>query len=171
MPKVNLKVPNQAQPVQLDYKLEGERFTVTLDNTLHEGQFTLTDAGAGWLTLHGQPVPFYLTRKQDSLSIWLRGKTYHLDLLDAGGRRGGSGGASALSDSAIKAPMPGTVLKVLVQPDDAVVANQPLMIMESMKMEMTLSAPGPGTVEAVHCQENQLVDMGALLLKLNLKTD
>ncbi|KAB2945072.1 MAG: acetyl-CoA carboxylase biotin carboxyl carrier protein subunit, partial [Phycisphaerae bacterium] len=46
----------------------------------------------------------------------------------------------------VKAPMPGTILKILVKPGDVVTAHQPLVVMESMKMEMTLSASGAGRV-------------------------
>ena len=62
--------------------------------------------------------------------------------------------------------MPGTILQLKVKAGDTVEANQPLIIMESMKMEMTLSAPYAGWVAAINGQEGQLVDMGTLLVKL-----
>lgn len=166
MSKVNLRVSDQTELQQLDCQLAGNQFSITLDETVYEGNLTVTAPGEGWLHYNGRILPFYMTQKQESLSIWLNGKTYTLDLISATNRRSGSSPSSALSDGAIKAPMPGTVLKVLVKAGDSVEANQPLMIMESMKMEMTLSAPQAGTIEGVYCQESQLVDMGALLLTL-----
>ena len=44
----------------------------------------------------------------------------------------------------ITAPMPGTVIRVLVAPGDEVAARQPLVVVEAMKMEMPLIAPRPG---------------------------
>lgn len=168
MSKVSLRLPNQAEPAVLDCQLEGDRFAITLDDTVYEGNLTVTGPGEGWLHYAGKILPFYMTQKQETLSIWLNGKTYHLDLISAASRRGGGARPSALSDGAIKAPMPGTILKVLVKAGDAVEANQPLIIMESMKMEMTLSAPQAAMVQSVSCQESQLVDMGALLVKLEV---
>ncbi|WP_373533177.1 biotin/lipoyl-containing protein [Vampirovibrio sp.] len=168
MSKISLKIPNQTEPKQLDCQLAGQQFSITLDGVVHSGQVSVTAPGEGWLHYQGRILPFYLTQKQDTLSIWLSGKTYHLDLVNAASRRAGGQSAAAVSDGAIKAPMPGTVLKVLVKPGDSVEANQPLIIMESMKMEMTLSAPKTGKVEQVHCQENQLVDMGAILVTLSI---
>lgn len=165
MPKVNLKFPDQAEATVLDCKIEGDQFAVTLDDTVYEGTLIVTGPGEGWLNYGGRILPFYMTQKQEMLSIWLNGKTYHLNLVSAGGRRGGAASAG-VSDGEIKAPMPGTILKVLAMAGDTVESNQPLIIMESMKMEMTLSAPHGATVAAISCQEGQLVDMGTLLVKL-----
>ncbi len=171
MPKVSLKLSHQSEPTQLDCKLDGSQFAITLGETSYEGQLTLTGPGEGWLVYNWKILPFYLTRKQESISLWLEGKTYHFDLISAASRRGTAGSSAAFADGEIKAPMPGTVLKVLVQAGDTVEANQPLLIMESMKMEMTLSAPQAATVESIHCVEGQLVEMGTVLIALNLKTD
>ena len=67
---------------------------------------------------------------------------------------------------AITAPMPGTALRVLVSPGDEVEAQQPLIVIEAMKMEMTLVAPYPATVLAIHVVEGEPVSDGALLLEL-----
>ncbi|MDN6447206.1 MAG: acetyl-CoA carboxylase biotin carboxyl carrier protein subunit, partial [Lacticaseibacillus paracasei] len=45
----------------------------------------------------------------------------------------------------VTAPMPGTVTKILVKDGDAVTENQPLMILEAMKMENEIVAPKAGT--------------------------
>jgi 3-methylcrotonyl-CoA carboxylase alpha subunit len=166
MSKVSVRISAQEEIQQLDCQLSGNQFSITLDETVYQGNLCVTAPGEGWLHFNGRILPFYITQKQESLSIWLNGKTYHLDLISAAKRRSGSSPSSALSDGAIKSPMPGTVLKVLVKAGELVEANQPLMIMESMKMEMTLSAPQAGKVEGVYCQEGQLVDMGVLLVTL-----
>lgn len=171
MPKVTLKITNQPEPVAVEARLEDDRFEVSLGDQNYQGHIHFSGPGEGWLTLEARTLPFFLTRKQDALSIWLDGKTYHLDRLNPGNRSGGAGGNTALSGGDVKAPMPGTVLKVLVQAGDTVAANQPLLIMESMKMEMTLSAPQAATVESVHGTEGQLVDMGVVLIKLKVQSD
>jgi biotin carboxyl carrier protein len=43
--------------------------------------------------------------------------------------------------------------------------------MESMKMEMTLSVPGPTVVKEVLCREGELVEMGELLARLEPARD
>lgn len=165
MSKITLQTSDKAEPTVVDCQLDGSRFAVTIADTVYEGSLMVTAPGEGWLNYAGRILPFYMTQKQDVLSVWVDGKTYTMNLV-TGGRKGGGAAHGALHGGEIKAPMPGTVLKVPVKAGDAVEANQPLVIMESMKMEMTLSAPEAGTVKEVLCNEGQLVDMGALLVRI-----
>ena len=61
------------------------------------------------------------------------------------------------------APMPGKVIAVNVQEGAEVIQNQPLVILEAMKMEHTVSAPCDGVVEKLLVQEGEQVDAAALL--------
>ncbi|MDA8356040.1 MAG: ATP-grasp domain-containing protein [Actinomycetota bacterium] len=63
-----------------------------------------------------------------------------------------------------RAPLPGSVVRVLVNPGDTVEEGEPLIVLEAMKMEHTLRAGGPGTVGAVCVQAGRQVDAGALLV-------
>jgi 3-methylcrotonyl-CoA carboxylase alpha subunit len=62
------------------------------------------------------------------------------------------------------ARMPGKVVRLLVAPGQAVAAGQPLVIMESMKMETELAAPQAGTVARVAVGEGRIVAQGDLLV-------
>jgi len=64
------------------------------------------------------------------------------------------------------APMPGTIVAVKVRAGERVAAGQPLLIMEGMKMELTLAAPLAGTVERVLCAEGDSVDAEAVLVDI-----
>jgi acetyl/propionyl-CoA carboxylase alpha subunit len=75
---------------------------------------------------------------------------------------GGPGG----EQSTVVAPMPGTVIKLLVGAGDAVRARQPLVVLEAMKMETPLTSPYEATVRAVHVAEGDRVSGGALLIEL-----
>jgi acetyl-CoA/propionyl-CoA carboxylase biotin carboxyl carrier protein len=68
--------------------------------------------------------------------------------------------------SAVAAPMPGTVLRVLVAAGDRVEARQPLVVLEAMKMETPLLSPYAAVVRAVHVAEGDAVAGGALLVEL-----
>jgi acetyl-CoA/propionyl-CoA carboxylase, biotin carboxylase, biotin carboxyl carrier protein len=69
--------------------------------------------------------------------------------------------------STVTAPMPGTVIKVLVHEGVTVAARQPLVVLEAMKMETPLTSPYDATVRAVHVQEGDRVAGGAVLVELD----
>ena len=73
---------------------------------------------------------------------------------------------STPEQAALTAPMPGTVIRVLVEPGAHVTARQQLVVLEAMKMETPLVAPYDATVKAVHVAEGDRVAGGALLVEL-----
>ncbi len=114
-----------------------------------------------WVTLEHEGKRWRVAVARDAAGVWI-------------GWPGGAAlfqkerqfAAESLQDDAVRAPMTAKVVSVAVQQGDAVVAEQLLVVLEAMKMEYRLTAPKPGTVEAVLCQAGELVDLGATLIRL-----
>jgi acetyl/propionyl-CoA carboxylase alpha subunit len=68
--------------------------------------------------------------------------------------------------SVVTAPMPGTVLRVLVAEGERVRQRQPLVVLEAMKMETPLVSPYDGVVLKLHVAERDRVAGGAVLVEL-----
>lgn len=68
---------------------------------------------------------------------------------------------------AMPSPMPGNILRVLVNVGDTVSENQPLMILEAMKMENEIVAAKAGVVSGIHVKEGQVVNPGDALITIN----
>ena len=68
---------------------------------------------------------------------------------------------------AVKAPMPGTIMKVNVAPGDAVKKGDVLCVLEAMKMENDISAPQDGVVASVNVQKGASVQTEEVLVTLN----
>jgi acetyl/propionyl-CoA carboxylase alpha subunit len=75
--------------------------------------------------------------------------------------------AAGAEQSTVTAPMPGTVIKVLVAAGETVSARQPLLVLEAMKMETPLVSPYDATVRAVHVSDGDRVAGGAVLVELD----
>ena len=77
------------------------------------------------------------------------------------------GGGSEGDGTRLTAPMPGKVVRVLVEPGDKVEARQPVVVVEAMKMENELTVEKAGAIEEVRVSEGESVESGQLLLVVN----
>lgn len=75
--------------------------------------------------------------------------------------------AAPAGATVIKAPMPGTIIKVNAKPGDAVKRGDVLCVLEAMKMENDIMAPDDGTVATVAVSAGQTVQTDAVLITLN----
>ncbi|NOZ06138.1 MAG: acetyl-CoA carboxylase biotin carboxyl carrier protein subunit [Chloroflexi bacterium] len=71
----------------------------------------------------------------------------------------------------ITAPMPGLVVKVLVEAGEPIASGAGVLILEAMKMENELRAPWDGIVKEIRCEGGQTVDQGQVLAVLGAATE
>jgi biotin carboxyl carrier protein len=62
--------------------------------------------------------------------------------------------------------MMGVIIKVNVAPGDYVTEGQAIMIQESMKMELTISAPCSGVVKSVLCGAGEMIERNVLVVEI-----
>lgn len=155
--------PDASPPFEAQVEEEGGRITVRLggEEVILEVEGEET---RGWCRWQGRLLPYVFARRGPELHLWLAGHQSVFRRAEGPVRRARTAAGAAAHD--VVAPMPGRVLRVLVHPGDAVEAGQPLVVVESMKMEQTLLAPGAGVVRRVLAQEGGLVEGGALLVEL-----
>jgi biotin carboxyl carrier protein len=168
MATLRLRPSGAAQPIEVAIHrcatAAGLRYNVSAGDHHADVEMESTGPGAGWLRVQGRVVPFRVSRAGRNLAIWMGGRVYRFELVERMAHRAAGEGAAAARDD-LPAPMPGTILRILAGPGEAFAAHDPLVIMESMKMELTLSAPQAGRVREVCCQPGQLVEMGQVLVR------
>lgn len=170
MSKLRIKTALGDEPVEVqidpDHDAGGNCFVVQTGDAREQVEHETVGPGVGWLRIGGRVLRYYATRRNGRMSVWIDGRVYEIEILDRAERRSAGGGDHAGPAEDLTAPMPGTILKINVSAGDRFEAHDALIIMESMKMEMTLSAAHAGRVTSIKCGVGDLVEMGAVLAEL-----
>ncbi|MFN6117364.1 MAG: biotin/lipoyl-containing protein [Flavobacteriales bacterium] len=105
-------------------------------------------------------------RENNTVRMRIGGHTYTVKLQDEQSRLMRTLGLDKTSQRVTdsKAPMPGLVLNILVKPGDAVKKNDPVLVLEAMKMENVIKAPGDAVVATVPAEKGKAVEKGHLLV-------
>jgi biotin carboxyl carrier protein len=75
--------------------------------------------------------------------------------------------AGSIGSVKVEAPMPGTILKVVVEVGQKVKKNEPLCVLEAMKMENEIVAADEGVVASINVAKGDAVETGQLLISMN----
>jgi 3-methylcrotonyl-CoA carboxylase alpha subunit len=95
--------------------------------------------------------------------VFIDGDVWTVDIAPAERARRARGGAGP---EGLSAPMPATVVRILVEPGRDVKRGETLLLLEAMKMELPVRAPRDGRVKALHCRAGELVQPGVALVDL-----
>jgi acetyl/propionyl-CoA carboxylase alpha subunit len=144
----------------------GGQFSLRIDGAPHEVEARVTALGLSLIHgADGRVVDVAVSERQGG-EVWLQLPHVLVPaLVDARRyRRSGSGPAAVAGEAQIVAPMPGRIVRVLVQPGDEVEARQGLLVVEAMKMENEIRSPKAGRIKSVAVTAGQSVESGRLLV-------
>ena len=133
----------------------GEETIVILD-----GETT----GAMALSIDGEDVEVRYAIAGEEIFLHINGRHYHLKHIEPVRRFANADGGEA--NAAARAPMPGTVVRMMTEAGATVSQGDALIVIESMKLETTIKAWRDGVVEAVHVAEGQTFERGTVLVSL-----
>ncbi len=169
--RLEMIYPAAAEALTCRVTEEDDSFIFHLDEGRDEGspqslalQIEAAQDGEGLCrTESGRIHPFAWAWVGPQLHLWLEGDLFIFQREDSR-RLGRSAGDTEPGD--VLAPMPGAVLEVLVREGERVERNQTVVLLESMKMELAITAPGNAIVRRIAVQPGQQVERGMRLLEL-----
>jgi propionyl-CoA carboxylase alpha chain len=159
-------------PQRVTYTTAGESYAVAYRITGSTIQAWVNDVALGLVVRAASPdrVDLEIDGTRREYRIHQVGAEVYVDASD---------GSSALSEvprfgdpekvasaGSLLAPMPGLVLRVLAEVGTVVTAGQPLLVLEAMKMEQTVSAPADGVVAELRAKAGEQVTTGQVLAVL-----
>ena len=157
----------RGQEVPIRVSTLGDRYLVHLGSESVEVDILAAGNDLFSLLLGGRSYEVDVLPIEEGLTVLVRGEPYHLRIQDertARLRAAVGRGKAPTGKRTVTSPMPGKVVKHLVKVGDAVQAGQGVIVVEAMKMENELKAPGSGTVREIRAPEGSLVTGGAPLV-------
>jgi biotin carboxyl carrier protein len=115
------------------------------------------------LTVGGRRTLAWAVDAGDTRWVFIEGDVVQVEMAD---RLAPAGRRDAHGAESLAAPMPATVVRILVAPGQTVRRGETLVLLEAMKMEMPLRAPHEAIVKTVRCREGELVQPGVVLIDL-----
>ena len=107
-----------------------------------------------------QPRHAWAVAEGDTRWVFLDGQVYEFEVQRQGRRK------TSAHQGSLSSPMPATVIRINVNPGDTVKKGDTLLVLEAMKMELPVRAPGDGVVASVACRIGELVQAGVTLIDL-----
>jgi acetyl/propionyl-CoA carboxylase alpha subunit len=160
------------QPLAIDLVRRGDKVEARLDGSSAPDGAILSLAvqrtDTAWrVTLPDRTVAATVVRDRDTVWVAIDGEIHRCTAGDDARTGGAAGGVRS---PRLIAPMPGKVLAVRVEVGQEVVAGDPLIVLEAMKMETIVSAEAAARVVAVHVTTGAMVEPGQTLVELEFPT-
>jgi biotin carboxyl carrier protein len=144
------------------FVIDGKPFSWDLEK-ISDGNFHLI---VGDKSYRAEVVKADVSTK--TFTIKLNGKKFQVSLKDKFDlllEQMGMNNAAANKVNNLRAPMPGLIIDLKVKEGDTVKQNDPLLILEAMKMENIIKSPGEGVVKSVKVKKGQSVEKGQVLVE------
>lgn len=150
----NISIEKKSDTVELNLNGEKQEFAI---NQINKNTFTIK--------INGRNINAYLAEDTQFYYVWIDGKSYTFEKINEEEKDFDiSNGSSTSNKQIVKPPMPGNIVKVVVEKDQKVSEGDPLIIIEAMKMETTLYASIDGIVKEINVKAGEQVDADKILL-------
>lgn len=117
----------------------------------------------------GRSYDMLVETERSNYAVTFRAEQFHVQVEDERTRRlntGRKAPAIPHGELAIKAPIPGLVVKVLVEIGSEITDGQPVVLLEAMKMENEIRAPRAGVIKSIAATAGRRVEQNEILLVL-----
>jgi len=160
--KIEVELGGKLRTIELERT--GERLQCAIDGRVLEAGVIEIAPGVFSLLIGGASLEARVEPCATGLRVTVAGREYAAAVRDPRHWRRDRGAAvEAEGRQQVIAPMPGKIVRVLVNAGQAVEAGQGIVVVEAMKMQNEVRAPKSGTVERLLVAENQAVSAGEIL--------
>ncbi len=155
-----------------DYLIEKDGKAISVNGKAVEADLLKTVEGQYHLLLGGKGHRveiLEIDKEAKTIILLVNGQKKNVQLSDKYDellKQMGMGNAAAAKSNQVKAPMPGLVLRLMVENGQAIAKGDSLLILEAMKMENVLKASAAGVIKLVKVAEKDKVEKNQVLIEL-----
>jgi len=157
-----MDIKYQNQNYNINSKIEDGTLISTINGKNLNYKIEQINENSYYVWIDGKKNVAYVTNDKKSVFVWIDGVSFKFDYLDKEHLNDLEN--TNLNRQEVVAPMPGSVVKILVELGQQVQENQPLIIIEAMKMETTLYSQIAGKIKEINCKEKEQVDSDKVLI-------
>jgi biotin carboxyl carrier protein len=163
--EIQLTGPSGKTLRTVELERSADRWEISLDGKPVDADAVEIAPNTLSLILDGQSYEVRITHSANGVLELQTGlQEFSAEVVDPRAWRGRRHGALEVEGrQQVTAPMPGKVIRILVQAGDKVEAGQGLFVVEAMKMQNEIRSPKGGTIERLHVKEGQPVNAGEVL--------
>lgn len=154
----------EGRELRVEVKRVDGRLAVTLAGRPMEIDFAPADRHFASLLVDGRSYEVAFEPRPGGYAVHFRDDRLFVQLQDASRSPRAAAGRSSNGPARVLAPMPGKIVRVLVDVGQTVESGQGLLVMEAMKMENELRSPRAGRIAQLPVREGQAVETAALLV-------
>ena len=161
---MKLEIALDGKNHQVELAKLGERLRCAIDGSALEADAVQIAPGIYSVLVDGVSLEVRVEPDGGSLRLTVADREWRAEIRDPRQwRRNRGGAAEAEGRQQVSAPMPGKIVRVLVEAGDSVNARQGLFVVEAMKMQNEIRSPKSGKVERLLVTEGQTVNAGEAL--------
>lgn len=156
------KLKNQVYKVNID---EDEDLNIVeIEGESKEIRFTKVDSNLYSVIIDNESLTIGIFKKGKKIQVFYKGNLFEVEAISD---RDSSKAGVAGTGLEIMSPMPSRIVKILKEQGDEVDEDEPVVVVEAMKMESELKAPSTGKIKEIKVNEGDTVEEGAILVTLS----
>jgi biotin carboxyl carrier protein len=161
--KIELEIDGQV--IKAEFTTTNGAARLTFDGATREAQVSEPEPGVFTVIINNRVYACALEQSPGgSTEVIVNGQRIPVAVRDKKHLRGHAGaGAGASGQVKLSSPMPGKVVRVLLNAGDEVAAHQGVLVVEAMKMQNEVQSPKAGKVVEIKVAEGQTVNAGETL--------
>lgn len=145
----------------LEVEVDGKIYNVDLMHTA-DGTFSILEGG------HSYNIELYPHNQPKKYTAYTLYQSYEIEVIDAEAKYLMNRGANdfGTNTNTISSPMPGKIVKILVNVGDEIKEGETALIISAMKMESEYKAPKDGTIRKISIKEGDTIEGDQILIEL-----